>query len=646
MDVKQIRNRLAIDSNIPDIDAVMTRTNQDDTHDEFFECHTLPYRLETKIVRLLRKNRLIYGSDATFKDGYGAFAWGILDKSNPKAPLLKSHAPLHGVPDQNHSTRGELFGLLGCMRHILYMQKIYKFNVKKKIRIYIYTDSSSSISIIKKKFSISSINCVENDSDIKAEVRHAYKRIKDFVEVCHVHSHQDDKIDYNRLSLESKLNVLMDRFAAKALLSKTKIKHRHVIPHLPRQKVSFRSPHERLTRNVILEINRAKIGHQAEQYLQGRWSFGTSDMLQVHWTELGTAINSVPFYKKVQYSRILHKQWPTMKRNMEWKCSQTDKCPICMSCVEDRSHVLQCHDPLAQTYRDTAMLSLRDELYKIQSSPFLISHVLRLIRQYHARQPIQMLTEDDFLDEEQCYVPLINKVASYGVDNLLSAVVTQHLTTIQDEYIRDTGLSNSINIIGWTRGFIRLILEYTHGIWMYRCSILHNKDDLSRDTLVRQQAVELLYQLRRNPYRLHYGSRDLLTRKKSQLLTSSLSSVLNWIDRVSVAIDRQTQNSKLGVSDIRYWLNGKTPYGKPLAQFGDTKYIMPGCTVEYDSDDTLTYEERFPDENTEAATWTCEKNCCDQKNLHGRFSLSDRFNCLPCLHAFMNISFLPSINPT
>ena len=79
-----------------------------------------------------KKNRIIYGSDATFDKGYGAFAWGILDKDNNNNTLVKYHSPLHGCSSQNHSTRGELFGLLGCLRHISYLYHKYKFPVQKK----------------------------------------------------------------------------------------------------------------------------------------------------------------------------------------------------------------------------------------------------------------------------------------------------------------------------------------------------------------------------------------------------------------------------------------------------------------------------------------------------------------------------------
>lgn len=222
-----------------------------------------------------------------------------------------------------------------------------------------------------------------------------YSQLKDFVDVKHVKAHQDEKLNFVNLSNASKLNVLMDRFAALALKTKTAVKHKTVIPHLRKQIVSFRTPYERLTRNVVTEINRAKLGHVAEAYLRERWSFSGNAMRDVHWNELGTVINSVPFYKKVQYSRILHKQWPTMKRNHAWGYSTTDKCPLCMRYVEDRQHVLTCKDPIAQAHRDKLLLGLRTDLYKLQTSAFIVNHMIRILREYHSGNEVQTLTVDD-----------------------------------------------------------------------------------------------------------------------------------------------------------------------------------------------------------------------------------------------------------
>ena len=82
-----------------------------------------------------------------------------------------------------------------------------------------------------------------NDSDIKCEGRHVYKDVKAFVEVKHVRDHQDSKVDFESLSKESKLNVLMDKYAARAAECSA-IKHKAKIPHLLLQQVSLSTPCE------------------------------------------------------------------------------------------------------------------------------------------------------------------------------------------------------------------------------------------------------------------------------------------------------------------------------------------------------------------------------------------------------------------
>ena len=64
----------------------------------------------------------------------------------------------------------------------------------------------------------------------------------------------------------------------------------------------------------------------------------------------------------------------------------------------------------------------------------------------------------------------------------------------------------------------------------------------------------------------------------------------------------------------------------------DTKcvdgYFVPGCTEEYDSDVTLDFFEKYPDERTDAETWDCDRIICSH------FSLRERVPCLTCFKKF------------
>ena len=83
------------------------------------------------------------------------------------------------------------------------------------------------------------------------------------IEVQHVKAHQDDHCEFKKLNVEAKLNVLVDEFA-KTSCSKSTIPHKQLIPHLPKQQISLKTPFERITLDVDNEIVRLKTGHEAE----------------------------------------------------------------------------------------------------------------------------------------------------------------------------------------------------------------------------------------------------------------------------------------------------------------------------------------------------------------------------------------------
>ena len=122
--------------------------------------------------------------------------------------------------------------------------------------------------------------------------------MRDFIDIRHVKAPQDRDTAFSKLMYASQLNVIMNEFANRALKMNITIKHSVMIPHLPVQAISFRSPHERLTRNVINKINRAKIGHEAETYIKQRWPYDDKKIRKVLWKEFGNVIDSAPFFKK------------------------------------------------------------------------------------------------------------------------------------------------------------------------------------------------------------------------------------------------------------------------------------------------------------------------------------------------------------
>ena len=168
----------------------------------------------------------------------------------------------------------------------------------------------------------------------------------------------------------------MDTHAKLALQTTTKIKHRRLIPHLPTQRVSLKSPHDRLTSNIPNNINRYKTGNDAEKWLSSRWKLNDSQMQHILWNDIKLVMTNSKATKQYQYTKIIHKRRSVNARQFKWKQSESPLCPFCHEDEETRSHLFQYSHPISKTNRITALGNLRNSLKGINTSPLIINHIL------------------------------------------------------------------------------------------------------------------------------------------------------------------------------------------------------------------------------------------------------------------------------
>ena len=157
--------------------------------------------------------------------------------------------------------------------------------------------------------------------------------------------------------------------------------------------------------------------------------------------------------------------------------------------------------------------------------------------------------------------------------------------------------------------------------------------------------MELLLDLKRDPYRLPYDWRDLVVRTPAEILESPLAKIRSWITRVHLALEEQSSRVKLGISDIRRWLIAEHEIDDENSPQDDIFY-MPGNNDEsYDSDDTAAYVDKYPDEKND--TWDNLKCALASVHAGGRLCekkclcLSDRLSVCTTMPEYINL-FSPS----
>jgi len=172
------------------------------------------------------------------------------------------------------------------------------------------------------------------------------------------------------------------------------------------------------------------------------------------------------------------------------------------------------------------LILLRKKLAKSNTNPLITNHIIRALRQYTGGFHISKIPiPDPKLDPNTIDYESLNTFFEIGVDNIISGVISSDITDVQKRYASQYNVGEKFSILSWNRSLIKALLDFSNSIWQYRSGILHDQKELSRETMIQEKAVELLLDLKRDPYRLPYDWRDLVVRTPAEILESPMAKI-------------------------------------------------------------------------------------------------------------------------
>ena len=157
----------------------------------------------SKIIKALRKGKLVAASDGSaYSKVRATFAFCFAKRKTGKK-LYKAHSPVLMDPEYANSDRAELCGLLAIVAQLLELSTNAErwLNGEEKRKVYIYTDSASSITRIEKKIHPSTKNVMLSNLDVILEVQQILNKLPFNVKLVHVKAHQDENCSYKELSI-------------------------------------------------------------------------------------------------------------------------------------------------------------------------------------------------------------------------------------------------------------------------------------------------------------------------------------------------------------------------------------------------------------------------------------------------------------
>ena len=234
-------------------------------------------------------------------------------------------------------------------------------------------------------------------------------------------------------------------------------------------------------------------------------------MNNINWNDIESVIGSASISTQTHFITKFHHAWPTMSRNFKWKQSETNICPLCQKHEETTNHVYQCSDERAKPCRSLQILEIKKKLQASSTDPFIINHMGKILYQFSAGYNVNLLpTPATASPELKLKVQSLNNQVSMGPLLMLSGFITCDLSANQSTYMETLQRQKKPNMSSWNRTIIKSLLEYSQAIWKFRSEILHDEAVLTQDAMLRTQATQLLYSIRRTLHRIPSKNRNLL----------------------------------------------------------------------------------------------------------------------------------------
>jgi len=398
--------------------------------------------------------------------------------------------------------------------------------------IQVFSDSKNAIKAANEFVFVSIATIFENDGDIKSELRWQKQLSKFNIIMTHVKAHQGDDTDLQKLPLDQRLNRMMDTLAKRTFTDYPPSSFRGLVaPFLASNKVSIRSPYNRIVYDIKNKLNEYKIGHEAELLLARNWKIEASDLSLISWDNLKSVVKMLKKKSRYKAVKTVHGQWHTASRMCKWKQSDSHLCSLCKIHEEDCDHVLRCPSEEMTSFRTTQLLEFRELLEKMETSTIVRNRLMSMLFQW-----VGGFSTTEFAASENQSVNKLNAAfneqVKIGVRNCFRGLLAKGIIALQEEHYATITAKKKNNIERWSRQVIQKLLTISMETWRHRCELVHEKEASVIETTTRTAAYDLCMKLKPRSWSLPSASRHLLDREKDFFVKSKIRDVSGWLRRV------------------------------------------------------------------------------------------------------------------
>jgi hypothetical protein len=479
----------------------------------------------------------IMGTDGSVKDDTATFSWIISTTNDTINPDVTGGGllPPPATYTDHYSKRPEaaaLFAGLSWIHDLLHQHPDTNPSSGSTPSLPIPIDSKSVLDDITRPVTNSTptYHLLHPDYDIIQAIRTLIDSFPIPLDIFHVKSHQDRTKPYDELTPFAQINIHADHHAdaihdmppsttglfptwipgTKAAL----FRHtRQITKSLPAYIRT--ATHTPIMRHYLIQRSQEATGRDAP------WDDTVFDTIA--WKHLGEAFNKLAIGQRIQLSKYMNDQLPTLARLSKYDNRVNNRCFECGFLGETTNHVLCCSGEHRSSARDSAMETFRQHLERQQTPFFMIDLICDSLDSWLQRSRITPPTWQP--PEDPIEIALSQAFASQrriGWDQFLRgrlAIDWKHAIHL---HYCDTRPGESFNADHWLRTTIDAIWKFAMTLWRQRCATYHGENG----ALTKEQQRKHTAQEATAVYQATIG--HVLPSDSLVLHRAKIADILNW----------------------------------------------------------------------------------------------------------------------
>ena len=450
-----------------------------------------------EIAEAIKRGEVIAVSDGSFKLQRGTSAAVIEVKNRPGSKIIILNK-VPGLPRDQSPFRSELAGVCGV---IMVLETLIKhFNIRKG-SIKIGLDGES---VVKRLKDTKYLKAKYKSYDLLSFIVEKTIKLPVKIEFFWVQGHQDDK--GKTITYEGNMNIQCDAMA-KAFWNST----RYDQDICQDRKVNKEGWTLKINGMYQTSLNRNKLydasyGEEISvPYEEKRIPLEYGHIEDINRDAIGQAISEFPRSQRQWITKQLSGTNATgkvMKRRQQWT---QDRCPLCLTALEDSDHILKCK---AKTAKDTwrqAVKELIDKLEEINTEPYICEVIEQRLISW-PRRPKESFKHDP--------LPRATRVALLSQDALgwRPFVYGRIATTwedAQEKWLIRQGTRYKQSSRNWAATLVEYIFRIQWKMWENRNKQLHDPEHPWKQQVraERNEEIKQLFEERNNQEFSRYDHR-------------------------------------------------------------------------------------------------------------------------------------------